>query len=183
MIPQQKTHTIKVLKTALKYIEDRKNSIKLKDLSNETIHSASIFKDQDAIVIAILIYAMYKLLATDGKITTEKIDKMKVELSNMISSLTKSDYTTYNNSVKNLTMIIKKTDDKYSSNIGELLMKARIVKGALLFKHGLSLSFVASLLNISKWELISYVGKTKYTEVNEDIDVLARVGYLDEALK
>lgn len=183
MMPQEKTHTIKVLKKVSDLFSSNTDAINLRQLSDETIHRASIFKEQDAIVLAIITYALFKIKSDSTKVTTVQRDKIKLYLENSISSLKESNYSKYNTNLKKLTSLIKKIDLKYSNNIGQLLIKSKIVKGAMMFKHGLSIGFIADLLSISKWDLISYIGKTKFTEVKENIDVQSRLRYLENALK
>ena len=39
----------------------------LKEISNHTIHNASIFQDQDSLSIAVLIYAVHKIMVSEHK--------------------------------------------------------------------------------------------------------------------
>ena len=51
-------HTLKEAKRALKI----RDAVKIKELSNQTIHSASIYQDPDNIAIAVVLYALSKLV-------------------------------------------------------------------------------------------------------------------------
>lgn len=42
-----------------------KNYFDLRDISNQTTHSASIYGDEDAISIAVVIYSLFKIVSRD----------------------------------------------------------------------------------------------------------------------
>ena len=63
MIEQE--HIIKILEEAKEAIK-KEDTIKLKDLSNQTIHSASIHQDIDCIMVAVIIYSISKILERTG---------------------------------------------------------------------------------------------------------------------
>ena len=58
---QEKEHVIKILEQAKQAIK-KQDVIKLKDLSNKTIHSASIYQDPDNIAVAIILYSLSKII-------------------------------------------------------------------------------------------------------------------------
>jgi len=182
MFPELKKTIIEILEKAIVYIKNEKDFSELKELSNHTIHSASEYKDEDAIITSIIIYSLYKVCSGKKGIKKQEQEKVIAHLKVLIASLKKDNYKEYNKTIKQLTALIKKLDKEYSLYVGELFVKAKLVKGAMMFKHGLSLSYVSSLLNINKWDLMSYVGKTKYTEIKEDIPLSERVKFVNEYL-
>jgi hypothetical protein len=60
-----KKDLIKVLKKAQRFINKR-DSKKLKHLSDYTIHNASVFQDPDSLSMAVVMYAISKLLERWG---------------------------------------------------------------------------------------------------------------------
>jgi len=180
MFPELRKNIIQILERAITILKSKSRDVNdLKELSNHTIHSASMFKDQDAILIATIIYSVYKVYSRDGNLDKIFHKQILESLEGLSSSLKETNYSLYNRNIKFITSLIKKIDKKYSMYVGEIFVKAKIVKGAMMFKHGLSLTYVAELLNISKWDLMSYVGKTKFTDVQETIKIVDRVKYLD----
>jgi len=181
MFPELRKNIIGILERAINILSKKTRDLnELKDLSNHTIHSASMYKDQDAILIATIIYSLFKVYSRDGKLDAKFNAEILETLEELYINLKQTNYSAYNRNIKHLTSVIKKIDKKYTMYVGEIFIKAKIVKGAMMFKHGLSLTYVAELLNISKWDLMSYVGKTKFTDIKESIKIQDRVKYLNK---
>src|SRR3989338_7551268 len=60
MIPE-KNHILKILEEVIMALNEKDN-LALKNLSNESVHHASIHQDPDVISITVLIYALSKLI-------------------------------------------------------------------------------------------------------------------------
>jgi len=58
---QEKEHVLEVLEQAKKAIRDE-DVIKLKELSNQTIHSSAIEQDPDNIAVAVILYSLSKII-------------------------------------------------------------------------------------------------------------------------
>ncbi len=139
----------------------------IKSLSDKTIKSASIFQDQDSISMAIITYSVSKIL--------ERHAECKEECSQLIrlfqqskSMIEKNDINSFREIGKKVLEIVSKLDSKLGIYIEEVIEKAKIKKGSKLYEHGLSSGRAAELLGISKWELMSYVGKTKISDIEEN---------------
>ena len=174
MIEKERDHIVKLLTKAQRALRN-KNTIVLRSLSDRTIHTASIYKDIDSIVVATTIYALSKI------IERERYKEYKEWPS------------FYNLAIKNLGLAaqnlkqnrirqfrqrlvdIRKTANNFSSNlkgyIKEVFEKAAINKASRLYEHGVSFSETSDLLGISQWELAEYVGKTGISDVNLGITV------------
>ena len=66
-----KKDILKVLSdvAAILQVEEEKDVAELRELSNHTIHNASIFQDEDSVSIAILIYSLSKVIERrEGKL-------------------------------------------------------------------------------------------------------------------
>ncbi|MFA5142438.1 MAG: hypothetical protein WC471_05720 [Candidatus Woesearchaeota archaeon] len=134
--------------------------LELKEISDHTLHDASIFQDKDSISIGVLVYALAKVFERDFH-DTFMYNKTLSKLKEAKDSLQRNDIDNYRLCIKEITSIISKVDFKFKMYVEQVLEKARIKKGSSLFAHGLSMARVSEMLNISQWELMNYVGKTK----------------------
>ena len=169
-----KEDIISVLEQAVKIIREQRFS-DLKELSNHTIHDASIFQDEDSISIAILIYAMSKTIerCCEKGIPYEKIENLVAKAKDYLRAEREDDY---RKTIKSLFEVINTIDDKLKLFVEEVIKRARVKKGSKLYEHGISLSRTADLLGISQWELMSYIGKTQIVEfIPENIPVKERL--------
>jgi len=173
---------ISILRKALDILK-RDDIPELDALSDHTIHDASIYQDKDSLSIAVVIYALAKVIhrtehayIKDWKqiygIIVDSLNKGLKELEN-----NKED--AYRRYIKKILENIGKVEKKLKWYIEDVLDKARIVKGGKLYEHGLSVGQAANLLGISQYELMSYIGKTQIIDVfpEEGWPVAKRVAY------
>lgn len=171
-----KEDLIKIIDSALISLQ-KKDSVYLREISNNTIHNASIFQDKNSITIAVIIYALSKI-----------IDRMSIIEPNVINQLTsakdslmENDFQKYENEIKNLIDTISNFDKKLDLYIQKVINEAEIKKGSKLYEHGISLAQTADLLGITQWELMKYIGKTKIADnFTDEIDVKDRLNYTRE---
>jgi len=154
-----KRDIIAILNDCLKYIE-LQDIASIKELSNHTIHNASIFQDQDSISIAVIMYALSKIFDRKGAVSKDMINILKKAK----SALQNNRFELYRKTVKSLIENISKEDTKLKLYIQEVIEQAQIKKGSKLYEHGISMAQAASLLGISQWDLMNYVGKTKISD-------------------
>lgn len=168
-----KNDLINILSDAIEII--KKNEIpKLKELSNHTIHNASIFQDEDSIAVAVIIYAISKIMERGNP----KPDKTINLMSQAIKHLEKDDLMSYKAIIKELFEFISHIDSKLKMYIDEVITQAEIKKGNKIYDHGVSLGQAASILGISQWELMNYVGKTRVSDSAYDRpDVIEKIKY------
>jgi len=151
----------------------------IKDLSNHTIHNASIFQDDDSVSVAIFVYALSKILERGSEDFVYK--SVYNEIKKAISYLEQNDINGYRKSMKTLFSEISQIDHQIKIYIENVLDKARLKKGSKVYEHGVSIARAAELLGISQWELMSYVGKTELTETEgEKINLGKRLSYARE---
>ena len=174
MDKQVKDDILNVLKEALVAIKNI-DTIKLRDLSNKTLHSSSIFQDENAISIAVVCYALSKIFERiqyqgykDWNIFHEII---LTNLNKAKEDLEKDNLTNYQVSIKNILNVIEKLSSNLKKYVKELIEQAQIAKGSRLYEHGISIGRTAELLGISKWELMDYTGKTGISDVQENISM------------
>lgn len=135
----------------------------LSELSNHTIHDASIFQDEDSILFAISIYALYKtiLRCKEAECT---YNQFLEPIEQAYKALLVNDILRYRDYIQKVISEIKKSDKKISQYIEEVIDKARIKKGSKIHEHGISIARTAEMIGISQWELANYIGKTSIGE-------------------
>ena len=135
----------------------------LKYISNHTIHTASIYQDQDSLSFAVIIYALFKISQRVkqkkrfGKNITPVIARIK-------QAVEEKDSVGYRKRMKTLFDTIAKLDERFKQYIDEVIQYAQAKKGAKLYEHGVSVARAAEMIGITHWELMSHVGKTKIPE-------------------
>lgn len=135
----------------------------LGELSNHIIHDASIFQDDDSVSVAVLVYALSKMVqrCCDEKIPFEHVLPLVQQAHDALAAGKEDDYRRL---VRQLFEEIKKLDEKLKLYITEVLEKAKIKKASKMHEHGISLARTAELLGVSQWELQDYIGKTHIPE-------------------
>ena len=148
----------------------QKQIYELRELSDHTIHDASIFQDEDSISIAIVIYSLSKIFEKhqfqEYQGWNVFYKQVMLTLRVAIKQVKKQDILSYRNSIESIIVLIKKIDQKVSLYIEEVMSQAKIKKSSKMYEHGISLGRASELLGVSKWELMSYVGNQRTTEYN-----------------
>jgi hypothetical protein len=154
-----------VINKAIYLLEKKQDPSELKQLSNHTIHNASIFQDEYSVSLAVITYSLSKI-----------IEKRKVQLDDIIkrlkqaaAALAEERYEQYRTHLANLLNLIAKKDKKYRFYIQEVIRQASIRKGSKIYEHGVSASRTAALLGISLWEFYDYLGATQIFDRDTDI--------------
>lgn len=176
-----KKDIISILRKAIQIIK-QEDVPALDELSNHTIHNASIFQDKDSIKIAVIIYALSKIIHRSEQRTDEWDKAKKIVLKNLQDArfyLEKNKDEKYRVLIKQILNRVGKIDTKLRLYIEDVLNKAKIVKGSKLYEHGISIGKATDILGISQWELLSYVGKTQIVDrYKEDvIPITKRLDY------
>ena len=157
-------------------VKEEKDSIEIKNLSNKVIHNASVFQDEDSISIAVLVYALSKLIERmHGQLNYEKFFEI---IKKAVDYLKVGDEANFRISVKNIFKLISSIDSKLKMYIEEVINQAQIKKGCKLCAHGISAARASEIMGISQWELLNYIGKTMITDkFTENINVKRRIEY------
>src|SRR3989338_4289818 len=136
--------------------------VEIRELSNQVVHNASVFQDEDSVSVAILIYSLSKIIERKQKeIDYERLLGM---LNSCILSLKNNDDERYRKYIKSIFGFIRTIDEKLKLYIHEVINQAQIKKGCKLCEHGISVARSAEVLGISQWELMHYLGKTTVIE-------------------
>ena len=148
----------------------------IKSLSNHVIHNASVFQDEDSISVAILIYALSKII--ERKQRDLDYNKILSMLNSSISNLKNNDDDMFRKSIKSIFSFIKVMDGKIKMYIHEVINQAQIKKGCKLCEHGISVARAAEVLGISQWDLMHYIGKTTLIDqFSEPVNVAKRLKF------
>lgn len=171
MYPKEEIlHVILVLNSAKQAILE-KDSMKLKDLSNQTIHSACAQQDSASITIAVMIYSISKLIERDDYMKIEEWDSLikrfNYILDNAIEELKNENYSNYQKQIQKAREILESASINLKPYIQDVLKKAAINKASRIYEHGISLEQTAKILGVSIWELSDYIGQKTSAETKE----------------
>jgi AraC-like DNA-binding protein len=170
-----KNDILAVLKEVIGLIKEERYE-EIKELSNHTIHNASIFQDQDSVSIAVIIYSISKMIERSGKDPREIADRFSSLIKDATLLLEKNRIDEYETAIKKIFDSLLKADERLGTFIQEIIEQAEIKKGSKLYDHGISIARSAEVLGISQWDLMSYVGKTTITEA-APVDVKKRIEF------
>ena len=162
---------IEILKT-----KEDKDILELKELSDHTIHNASIFQDDCSVSLAVLVYALSKIMMRYPQESYEYKEILNLFLIEK-DNLKNDDEKSFNDSMKRLFLLISKIDSKLEMYVQEVITQAQIKKGSKLCEHGVSCAKSAEVLGISQWELMHYLGNTKIIEYEPGIDLKSRLKF------
>ncbi|MFC1768806.1 hypothetical protein ACFLZX_03510 [Nanoarchaeota archaeon] len=162
-----KKDIINTLQKVKKILDSENPDIaEIKELSNHTIHNASIYQDEDSVSVAILIYAISKIIERNENRQFEK--NMASHIKNICDDLSKDNIGGYKHRVSQVFKEITKTESKIKRFIEEVIRQAQIKKGSKIFEHGISIARASEMLGLSQWELMFYVGKTSISDKTSD---------------
>lgn len=170
-----KKDILDVLKEVIVLIKEKRYD-EIKELSNHTIHNASIFQDQDSVSAAVIIYSISKIIERAGKEPGGIAGKFSGLINDAVILLEKGREDDYRSAIKKILDSISKADERFGRFIQEIIEQAEIKKGSKLYDHGISIARSAEVLGISQWDLMSYVGKTTMTEA-APVDVRKRLEF------
>jgi len=157
-----KDNIIRLLKESINAI-NKGDSFRLKELSNENLHNASIFQDEDSLSISVVIYALSKIIehTTRKKTITTHLQKaLQVLLSNNDAK--------YRDVIRSLIRSIQVEDYRLNKFVSNVIEQAQVKKGCALCEHGISIGRAANILGVSRWELMQYLGKTHVAEQSSE---------------
>ncbi|KHO47008.1 hypothetical protein J4412_02345 [Candidatus Pacearchaeota archaeon] len=163
-----------------------KDSLKLKKLSNETVHTSSLTQDPSNILIAVVIYSLGKLLEREnyfnlpGWKNFESLTTSALKIS--IEDLKQNKEEKFTQDFIQIRKAIGKISGKLKKYIEEVFEKSEITKASRIYEHGISLGQTSKLLGITIYDLANYTGQTGISEVslNQTINEKERVKMLED---
>ncbi len=155
-------NTRKALKT--------EDALLLRDMSNRTIHGASIYKDPASVVIAVTVYALGKIIERrdykqhkDWQIFLSRVSK---DINEAIGHLEKKKIKEFHNDMQNIRKAVNAISGHLKLYIKDVFRMAQINKASRIYEHGISRTETARLLGITQFELAEYIGKTGIADVS-----------------
>lgn len=166
-VPEGVKHDIIDVLDHIKDALERLDAEDLSEWSNHIIHSAAIYRDERAIYVGMIAYSLSKSI-NKKKPAKEKwnsfITNMLKELTLAIEAMEKNNLSKFDSLIKSMLKRIADFDKSFSDYVEYVLDFSKVQKGARIYEHGLSLSSVAEMLGISKWELMRKVGERRIPE-------------------
>jgi len=158
MLPAIKEDILAVLDRAIDALSSQ-DFMSLSELSNHTIHDASIYQEDDPLTLAVLMYALSKIIqrsVEQGQTPPTPLAALK----RARDALSEDDDNSYRAAIKQLLRTIVTQDSQLKLYIQDVIQKAKIKKASKMHEHGISVARTAELLGISQWELQDYIGQT-----------------------
>jgi len=179
---EEKEHVLDILIRAENAVK-KSDTAELRELSNQTIHSASIHQDTVSISVAVIVYSLSKIVErsyykgySGWKIF---LDFFINHLENAINFLQKNDEKMFLQELQKVHEDIDKLSGKLKIHIQDVFRKASINKASRIYEHGISMEKTAKLLGLTVFELAEYAGQTRIPDVdlNLTLPVKQRVKY------
>ncbi len=165
-------HLIDVLEKAKKAVEEE-DVLTLRDLSDQTIHNVSAHQDTGNITMAVIIYALGKVIERKSSLKIKNwnffIKKVELQFTQAIKALKENKIDKYEKAMQMSRKAITSTSLNIKPYIQDVIRKASINKASKIYEHGISLGQTAEILGLSLWELSEYTGQTRIPDVKYNI--------------
>lgn len=173
----ERDHLISILKETQTALNSH-DAARLRELSNQTIHSASYKQDGGSITLAVVVYTISKLIERNDNIKIKKwsifIKKFNSWIQEAIKAVEEEDISKYEEFLHQARQSINVLSLNFKPYIQDVLRKASINKASRIYEHGISLGKTAQLLGITQWELVDYMGQKKTDEKYSAMDIRKR---------
>jgi hypothetical protein len=182
---KERENILEILKKTLEAVQ-RDDFVPLKNLSDQTIHTASVSGDPDNIAVAVLVYSLGKILSrTDYRTLNGWKEFHNVIISTLKCSINDLESNNLEKFRKDFTFIrkaINKISGKLKVYVEDVFRKSQINKASRIYEHGISAGKTASMLGVTLYDLQNYAGQTGISEVslNQTINVKTRIKMLEE---
>ena len=164
---------LEVIREGLVALHDG-DAFRVKELSNNVIHNASIFQDEDSLGIAVLMYALSKVMER-GRLDIAEVERL---LERAKSALEAYNFENYRMAIKFAVRKISEADSRLKIFVSNVIDQAQLKKGCKICMHGVSVARTANILGIPRWELMQYLGRTTFhDEVVETVNVQDRLAF------
>jgi hypothetical protein len=167
----EKEHIIELLKDVEGAVKSQ-DIFLLRELSNKTVHSASIYQDPDSIAIAVTIYAVSKIFEKNQFMHFQNwqlfLKKAHKQFHVARVFLEKDNILLFRKEI----VKIRRDVNLFGSlkeYIKDVFRKAYINKASRIYEHGISRAETSELLGITQWELAEYAVTPSIT--NLDLNV------------
>jgi len=165
---------------------EKSDSATLKELSDQTIHTSSIEQDPENATVAVIIYALSKVVERPDYRESPNWERfyknILKETSHLILALKENNIKEIRTHLKLVRKSISDLSGNLKKNIEEVLRKAQVNKASKIYAHGLSREKTAKLLGVTSWELADYIGEKELEEnkLGKTMDVRSRIKMAEE---
>jgi len=177
---QEKGNILRILKETKEAMK-KGDTVTIKNLSNQTINTASLTQDPDNVAVAVIIYSLGKVIERHQYQEFKGWDKFyEVVISSInhsIKDLESEGGLHVGDDLGTITKEIEKLSGALKKYIQDVFWKGRINKASRIYEHGISMEKTAKLLGITMYELASYAGQARIDDVplENTMDVRKRV--------
>jgi hypothetical protein len=174
---EEKENVLDIIRKTINAFE-KQDAVMLKELSNRTIHTASIYHDPDNIAVAVLVYSLGKIVERKKYATYKEwpsfYNSCISNLRKAERNLSKDKLENFRKNMRNIRKSIARLSPHLKKYIRDVFARASINKASRIYEHGISLQLTSNLLGISPFELAEYAGKTWIADVALSITKPAR---------
>ncbi len=164
---EEPSHVIEVLKRTQLALQAR-DAQQLRALSDQTIHCASYVQDSGSITIAVMVYALSKLIERNDQARIKNwntfVRKFNAWIDLAIKTIKEKENEEYEVYLEQARKSLVFVSGNLKPYIQEVFLKASINKASRIYEHGISSGKTAQLLGITQWELSEYLGQRKTDE-------------------
>lgn len=164
------------------------NAHALRGISNQAIREAALQNDSLRAEIAVIAYALHKLLSKEHVRSDKQWQKTQKnvlrKLEEGIKKLENKKIAEFEKTVSSIASQIRETDESLGNYAQNLMEKSRVKQASSLYALGLSLGQATALTNADKKSLFNYIGYTKMGDENPSQKTIAdRVKELEKVLE
>ncbi|MGV8142786.1 MAG: hypothetical protein ACP5NS_04095 [Candidatus Pacearchaeota archaeon] len=177
---EERQHLIEILTKSREALEQQDAS-KLSELSNTTIHSASVYQHTDFVLVAVITYALSKILERKDKLPIKNWQSFVKEINNhisfSISALQRNNQRQFIIGLEKTKHYLQNFSEIMKPIMQEVLRKASINKASKIYEHGISLAKTTKILGVTPWELSEYLGEREapHNSLSKTIDIKERI--------
>jgi hypothetical protein len=185
---QEKENVLRILEETSKAIKEENPSV-IKELSNQTINTASMTQDPDNILVAVIVYSISKILERTNYRELPGWEKfygvMISSLEKSIQDIKKDDEKKFRKDFEEIRNALDKLSGKLKFYIQDVFRRASINKASRIYEHGISMETTANLLGVTMFELADYAGETGIPDVRgaQTMDVKSRIKIAEDMFK
>lgn len=174
----------------IEFMEAMRKAIKQLDqkalatLSDKYVHEASITQDEKLLALVVIAHSLSKLIEKKRIAKRAELGEMLREIDERLKAAIElmkvGDEKGALKEIRKISELIMSFDKKFSDYAIEVLSFSKSAKGKKLYEHGISLSLVADLLGISKWELMEKIGESTFHELTKTMSAKERLKKLEK---
>lgn len=159
----------------------RGDSVKIKNLSNQTNNTAALTNDPDNIAAAVVVYSFSKIMEKEDYKKLPGWEKFYTiylsTIDKIIDAIKKGDDEAYRRNIKLIRGALGKVSGMLGQYIQDVFRKASINKASKLYEHGISMERTASLLGVTLFELADYAGQKPTSDISQlrTMDIKSRI--------